>query len=409
MRIFRMANPSPHVGGGGLRAYNVLKHMPKFAEVVLVPPVTGLCRPKVKEELKELVKNYKIHIPEGVYDYLGQECKPIRNPILLEKRMVRYYMNFINEAKDSDVLFCDHEGFELAKSLSYLKEKTGGISVLLIQAAGLKELKNLIWNFRVRGFNIKTILKYIRNIYSNKIFKKSTKNLDLLLGVSNASIQDLLDLKLVRNDIPHYVLRPSNAFDEELLNYSTLDKENYAIFFARLVPEKGIFDLPKIWKLVREELTNSKLIILGRFFNETVKRKFLSMIRNDPSIEYKGFVTREELYKIISKARVTIYPSYFDSFSLVALESLALKTPIVAYDIPALREFYSNIKAVRLVEPKNYKAMASEVVKLLRMKTEDYQELFDDKYEEFIKLHSSWERVAKEEFKAIKEFLEKKS
>ena len=45
-----------------------------------------------------------------------------------------------------------------------------------------------------------------------------------------------------------------------------------------------------------------------------------------------------------------IYPSHVDAFSYTVLEALNLKTPVIAYDIPALRIYYNNLEGVTLVK-----------------------------------------------------------
>jgi len=407
MKILRIGEYSFNYGGGSTRReYNVLKFLAKKMDITFIPLHNFICSEEEAKDLEEY-KKIGVNIPERVYNFVGT-CKPTINPFESINREITYFNNFVKEAKDSDLIMNNDNSYLQAVALSTLKKKTQRPAISLVQL-------DLSYTHTFRGI-LKTLSGsslllsvplYLLRYYKKRVLFSNLKNVDLLLGVSNSVIESLIKLGL-RDPPPYRVLKPANAFDDRLLSYSTLDKEDYAVFFARLVPEKGIFDLPKIWKFVREELPNSKLIVLGRFFNDFVKRKFLSMIKNDPTIEYRGFVTRDELYKIVSKAKVTIYPSYFDTFSLVAIESLALKTPVVGYDIPALSEFYSQLNAVRLVKPKNYKAMASEIIKLLKTKTEDYKVIFDEKYEEFIKLHSSWENVAEEEYKAIREFLEKK-
>ncbi|BAB65898.1 glycosyltransferase family 4 protein [Sulfurisphaera tokodaii] len=131
------------------------------------------------------------------------------------------------------------------------------------------------------------------------------------------------------------------------------------VFFARLIPEKGIFDLIKIWKEVKKELNNTKLVICGKFYNKNIENKFLSMKSDD--VIYVGFLPIEELYNTVAKARVFIYPTHFDSFSLVMLESLATRTPVVAYGLPAIAEIYGNLNAVRLVKEFDIKNTAKEV------------------------------------------------
>jgi len=62
-----------------------------------------------------------------------------------------------------------------------------------------------------------------------------------------------------------------------------------------------------------------------------------------------GYRPIEEVYSTVAKAKVLIYPSHQDGFSLVVLDTLALGTSVVAYDIPAIRFVFSNLKPVRAV------------------------------------------------------------
>nr|WP_253823019.1 glycosyltransferase [Acidianus sp. RZ1] len=181
-----------------------------------------------------------------------------------------------------------------------------------------------------------------------------------------------------------------------------MNKEDYAVFFARLIPEKGLFEIPKIWKKVREKVPNAKLVVLGKFFNDKFKRRFMSLI-DDLGIEYRGFVSKEELYKTVAKAKVIVYPTHFDAFPLGTLESLTLKTPVVAYDIPSVREMFGSLKAVKLVREFDVEGMAEKTVEVLKAK--DYSDWFDEKDVEFINLYKSWEKVADAEYNALKEFL----
>jgi len=53
-----------------------------------------------------------------------------------------------------------------------------------------------------------------------------------------------------------------------------------------------------------------------------------------------GFLPKEKYYETLARARALVYPSHSDSFSLVILESLAVGTPVVTYDIPGPRSVY---------------------------------------------------------------------
>jgi len=408
MHIFRIATPSFLSGGGGgeLRPYNVVKFLSKKAKITVVPPLSALCGKDVNEIIKD-VRSLNVIVPDKAQE-LAKKCKSYpKNPLSLVKMERDYYSNFLEEAKASDIILSDHASYHLVSAISLLKEKSTAKSTIVLQDGNLKSIYSLKYMIKLRGFNALTLLKYFRNSYSNLIFKKYSKDVDFLLAVSKASIDEFKELGLVRRETPWRVLKPAYAFEKELLNYSSSDKEDYAIFFARLVPEKGIFELPKIWKKVRERIPNAKLIVMGKFYNEKVKKKFIQMAK-DAGIEYIGYLPRYspkgELLRAVAKARLFVYPTHFDGFSMVTLESLALKTPVVAYDIPAIREIFGKLKAVKFVKEFDVNDMANRIVEFYNLR--EYDNLFDEEYKSFINLYSSWENVAEAEYNALEEFLE---
>jgi glycosyltransferase involved in cell wall biosynthesis len=126
--------------------------------------------------------------------------------------------------------------------------------------------------------------------------------------------------------VPYFILNPANAVDPELLNHRGVGKDDYLVFYARMHPEKGIFELPKIIKILRDEYDGDvKLKVMGAFPNDGIRRVFFSLVRRygvENNIKYLGFVNEEEKHEIVAKAKVLIYPSHSDWFSLVILESL---------------------------------------------------------------------------------------
>jgi len=410
VRIFRIAYPSLVIGGAELRSYKVLEFLSKKAKITLVPPAYIICG-KSEETIEDTVKwasKLNIYVPEEVINF-AKECRHYpTNPFANVKLEVNYYSKFLDKVKNSDVIFSDSTHYFVVRAMSFLKEKTATRSVLLSQIANFKLIKSLRWIIKNNGLSLSTLIGYLGNLYINGLFhkfKEYSKDVDLLLGVSTSSVIDFINAKLIRNDIPWKVLKPAYAFEGELLNYSTLDKEDYAVFFARLVSEKGLFDLPIIWKKVREKMPKAKLVVIGKFFDEKTKSKFLSMAK-DVGIDYIGYRSHRDpdFWRTVAKAKVFVYPTYFDSFSLVVLESLALKTPVVVYDIPAIREIYGDLKAVNLVKNFDVNEMAQKVIEIYNR---DLEGMFDDNYKKFIEFYSSWERVADAEYQALREFTEK--
>lgn len=233
-------------------------------------------------------------------------------------------------------------------------------------------------------------------------------NLKLLMAVSatpllQSGILGIAAESGVRIGIP----TPANAFDEELpLHRSCHSEQPTAVFYGRLTREKGVFDALQLWSKVLSTFPHARLLVIGSFQSPQDARQFYGMtstmgLRN---IEYLGAITRRrELYDVVSRARVLIYPSYQDSFSLVILESLALGLAVVAYDLPALRVLYGNLPPVRLVRLGDIQSMAIHVCEFLGMEEGDLSSLCEDAAtKRFLQLYSSWEKVAEAEYSFIR-------
>ena len=218
-------------------------------------------------------------------------------------------------------------------------------------------------------------------------------NLNIILAI-NSNLKDNVRLKR-----RIHTLIPSNGMEnpsELSLKVQGIDsaysKKDQIIFVARQSYAKGTFDLKPIMDIVFKNV-NSKLILIGRFEHmseERLFKKIMNTYLKSGQIVYRGFVDDEELYNEIASSKLMIYPSHSDSFSITVLQSLSLKTPVIAYNIAGLR-IYQGLQAVHLVEEFNYSAMATEVLKLL--KTDNLSSLFGKDEENFIKKYT-WTDVA---------------
>ncbi|BCU67797.1 hypothetical protein HS7_12340 [Sulfolobales archaeon HS-7] len=199
--------------------------------------------------------------------------------------------------------------------------------------------------------------------------------------------------------IPYRVTVPSNAFDSYITRLRSEEKEDYAVYFTRLIPEKGIFEIPRIWKRVNQK-RDYRIYVFGNFSSEYDRDVFEKSVRRlNVNVEYLGYKEGTELYRYISKGKVTVYPSHYDSFSLVILESLAAGTPVTTYDIEATREIYSGVKDVLRVQEDNIGDIADITLKVLNKEW-----FIDNNTDKFLELRSSWETVANADLEAIKKF-----
>jgi glycosyltransferase involved in cell wall biosynthesis len=86
-------------------------------------------------------------------------------------------------------------------------------------------------------------------------------------------------------------------------------------------------------------------------------------------VDFRGRVEGLEKYQLISDAYAVLMPSRYETFGMVAAESLAAGGPLVAFDVGPLREVTGGESGgethARLVQPYNLDAFAREVLRLI--------------------------------------------
>lgn len=170
--------------------------------------------------------------------------------------------------------------------------------------------------------------------------------------------------------IEFHVIEPGNGVDsEKFAMESDMNQEYDGIFFARLVPEKGLYDLPVIWKYVTKIVPRAMLAVAGITEEQKYVNDFLGMVNRfhlGQNIIFLGELEENALINLIKSFKLTLYPSLVDSFSLVTLESLASGTPVVAYDIPAIKHNFGKCDAVLRCKIKDYNKMAEKTLWILK-------------------------------------------
>ena len=112
-----------------------------------------------------------------------------------------------------------------------------------------------------------------------------------------------------------------------------LNGETIIVFVGRIIPLKGIDNMLKAMAHL-EGKQGIKLVVIGGDDHsqaEMQRLKNLSRtLRIDESVIFLGSVKQEILPFFYSAADLCVVPSYYESFGLVVLESLACGTPVVA-------------------------------------------------------------------------------
>ena len=123
------------------------------------------------------------------------------------------------------------------------------------------------------------------------------------------------------------------------------DGERIILFVGRIEPLKGIDVLINVAAQLHED-ENFRVLIVGgdaRAEAEVTQLKQLATrLGVDHHISFVGAVEHEELPLYYNAADVCVVPSYYESFGMVAVESMACGTPVVASRVGGLASTISD-------------------------------------------------------------------
>jgi glycogen synthase len=107
---------------------------------------------------------------------------------------------------------------------------------------------------------------------------------------------------------------------------------------------------------------------------------------------FEGFLDEETLLKLQKCADVSVVPSLFEPFGIVALEAMAAKSPVVASDTGGLSEIIEHDVTGVKVYPNNPDSLAWGITKILQ--DEAYaKQIRDNAYQRVLERYD-WAKIA---------------
>lgn len=131
-------------------------------------------------------------------------------------------------------------------------------------------------------------------------------------------------------------LRPDVAGARALLAEHGLEPGKYIIFTAgRIVPRKGCHF---VLEALRQMKTDEKLLVVGDTTHVPEYTRQLLALADD-RVRFAGFISSKDLlFGLIALSKLFVFPTTYEAMAITLLEVAALKTPLVASDIPENRE-----------------------------------------------------------------------
>jgi len=162
------------------------------------------------------------------------------------------------------------------------------------------------------------------------------------------------DIRVVPNGLDHERYRPGAPAAERDL----------VVFVGRLEHYKGVDVLLDAWPRVRAARPAARLVIAGSGgAGEEMRRRAAGSEYGD-SVSFAGFVSEEDKVALLRRATVVVQPSRKEGWGLTVLEANACGTPVVATDVPGLRDSVRDGATGLLAAPEPA-ALASSLVAVL--------------------------------------------
>lgn len=146
------------------------------------------------------------------------------------------------------------------------------------------------------------------------------------------------------NLIPNGVNKPTIRECDVIKQKYGLEKDNYILFLARIVPEKGLHYLIEAYKQIN---TDKKLVIAGgaSHTNDYLKQ-IKDMIKDDNRIIMTGFVQGEELEELYSNCLLYCLPSDVEGMPLSLLEAMSYGCNCLVSDIEENKQVCGDFSSV---------------------------------------------------------------
>ncbi len=199
--------------------------------------------------------------------------------------------------------------------------------------------------------------------------KQALKGADRLLSVSEFTAKqsaEIFELKKKIEVIPNSV--DTNYFSP---NSNEIESDTL-LYFGSLIRKKGVLELAEIFNKVVEQKPEVQLLLLGKdvqdifenrstleLFQEKLSPEANKQVHHIPGVPY------EKIREHIASAAVIVLPSFAEALPMTWLEAMAMKKALVTSNIGWAKEMMIIGKTGFTEDPKNHKAYAEKILRLL--------------------------------------------
>jgi glycosyltransferase involved in cell wall biosynthesis len=142
----------------------------------------------------------------------------------------------------------------------------------------------------------------------------------------------------------------SGSIDSEFVELKQIDKvlakfnlyDPYIIAFSSPSPHKNIKNLLIAFKILAVKNDKLKILLVGFQSKNNELKEFIEKENLSSKVIFTGYVPDEDVYPLISKAKVFVFPSRYEGFGIPILDAQTCKVPIASSNAASLPEIGGN-------------------------------------------------------------------
>ena len=144
-----------------------------------------------------------------------------------------------------------------------------------------------------------------------------------------------------------------------------MDNEKIILFMGRLVYEKGVQYLIGAMPKILEHYHDAKLVIAGKGGMIDELRRETDNLGISNKVYFAGYLKGKDVARMYKAADISVFPSTYEPFGIVALEAMLAEVPIVVSDIGGLNEIVEHRQTGMKSYCGNSNSIADSILELL--------------------------------------------
>ncbi len=247
-----------------------------------------------------------------------------------------------------------------------------------------------ITTFHSTGFEYHRFGAYI----FRKFFQKYINKLHGLVAVSETPRDTFLpyipgDYTIIPNGVDVERFYPGVPPIDELAKLA----KRKILYLGRLDRRKGLIELLNAMPLVRKDMPDAMLIVVGRGPLENDCRRLVTDLDLTDAVIFRGYARQEEIPSYYASCDLYCSPALGgESFGIVLLEAMAIGKPVIASKIPGYDRVINDGYNGLFINPHDKHDVAKKIVSL--MKDVELRNRLVAYASEFVKNYT-WEHVAR--------------